>query len=213
MERLGHQIAVVVNETVAAVEFVGAIAVVYFQVKEFGPAVARGSFGQVEELRADSLPTMGRFDEKLVDPSTLAAVFEAEVKTNNQVTHGGLLVADEINEATIGIVEELEEILADCSDIERFRPGIVGLHVAHEQEERVQVVGGRVLERNRHRKIVCSLNSLEALEDHRRGKIEPSGGDTVSTEAVASRRHAGGQPPVTGRKLELPTTTWHLLLN
>ncbi len=39
------------------------------------------------------------------------------------------------------------------------------------------------------------------------------GGDTVSTEAVASRRHAGGQPPVIGWKLELPTTTWHLLLN
>src|ERR1700739_3030486 len=30
------------------------------------------------------------------------------------------------------------------------------------------------------------------------------GGDTVSTEAVASRRHAGGHPPVTGWKLELP---------
>ena len=39
------------------------------------------------------------------------------------------------------------------------------------------------------------------------------GGDTVSTEAVASRRHAGGQPPTTGRKLELPITIWHLLLN
>src|SRR5260221_4436525 len=44
------------------------------------------------------------------------------------------------------------------------------------------------------------------------GRIPP-GGDTVSTEAVASRRHAGGQPPVIGWKLELPITTWHLLLN
>src|SRR6516225_9337827 len=42
-------------------------------------------------------------------------------------------------------------------------------------------------------------------------KIGSQGGDTVSTEAVASRRHAGGHPPVTGWKLELPTTTWHLL--
>jgi hypothetical protein len=32
-------------------------------------------------------------------------------------------------------------------------------------------------------------------------------------KAVASRRHAGGQPPKTGRKLELPITIWHLLLN
>jgi hypothetical protein len=31
------------------------------------------------------------------------------------------------------------------------------------------------------------------------------GGDTVSTEAVASRRHAVGQPPTIGWKLELPT--------
>ena len=45
------------------------------------------------------------------------------------------------------------------------------------------------------------------------GKMKASGGDTVSTEAVASRRHAGAHPPVTGWKLELPTTTWHLLLN
>jgi len=39
------------------------------------------------------------------------------------------------------------------------------------------------------------------------------GGDTVSTEAVAARRHAGTHLPVTWWKLELPTTTWHLPLN
>src|ERR1700752_329943 len=46
------------------------------------------------------------------------------------------------------------------------------------------------------------------------GKIEEyGGGDTVSTEAVAARRHAGTHLPATWWKLELPTTTWHLLLN
>ena len=40
-----------------------------------------------------------------------------------------------------------------------------------------------------------------------------SGGDTVSTEAVAARRHAGTHLPVTWWKLEMPTSTWHLLLN
>src|SRR5436309_500025 len=46
------------------------------------------------------------------------------------------------------------------------------------------------------------------------GRMEVSmGGDTVSTEAVAARRHAGTHLPVTWWKLELPTTTWHLLLN
>ena len=44
-------------------------------------------------------------------------------------------------------------------------------------------------------------------------KYKGQGGDTVSTEVVASRRHAGAHPPVTGWKLEMPTTTWHLLLN
>jgi hypothetical protein len=41
----------------------------------------------------------------------------------------------------------------------------------------------------------------------------PPGGDSVSTEAVAARRHAGTHLPVTWWKLEMPTTTWHLLLN
>jgi hypothetical protein len=46
------------------------------------------------------------------------------------------------------------------------------------------------------------------------GKIEGStGGDTVSTEAVAARRHAGTHLPVTWWKLEMPITIWHLLLN
>ena len=40
-----------------------------------------------------------------------------------------------------------------------------------------------------------------------------TGGDTVSTEAVAARRHAGTHLAATWWKLELPTTTWHLLLN
>ena len=39
------------------------------------------------------------------------------------------------------------------------------------------------------------------------------GGDSVSTEAVAARRHAGTHLPATWWKLEMPTTTWHLLLN
>jgi hypothetical protein len=45
-------------------------------------------------------------------------------------------------------------------------------------------------------------------------KMDPYlGGDSVSTEAVAARRHAGTHLPVTWWKLEMPTTTWHLLLN
>jgi len=60
----------------------------------------------------------------------------------------------------------------------------------------------------------CSQHGGEAGNPtSQNAKIGMDGGDTVSTEAVASRRHAGGQPPATGWKLELPTITWHLLLN
>ena len=59
---------------------------------------------------------------------------------------------------------------------------------------------------------VCEQATYNIAGQAQDDKIE-AGGDTVSTKAVASRRHAGGQPPVIGWKLELPTTTWHLLLN
>ena len=59
-----------------------------------------------------------------------------------------------------------------------------------------------------------SLRSTEATQrpPAKNAKIPP-GGDSVSTEAVAARRHAGTHLPVTWWKLEMPTTTWHLLLN
>src|SRR5260370_30972052 len=48
----------------------------------------------------------------------------------------------------------------------------------------------------------------------RRAKIDShGGGDTVSTEAVAARRHAGAHLPVTWWELDIPTTTSHLQLN
>jgi hypothetical protein len=55
------------------------------------------------------------------------------------------------------------------------------------------------------------LNQLNPYKDAK--IVSYLGGDSVSTEAVAARRHAGTHLPVTWWKLEMPTTTWHLLLN
>jgi hypothetical protein len=71
----------------------------------------------------------------------------------------------------------------------------------------------RASTRNPRKKWHSSRARSELAAMHGKMNLVNKGGDTVSTEAVASRRHAGGQPPVTGWKLELPTTTWHLLLN
>ena len=71
-------------------------------------------------------------------------------------------------------------------------------------------------ERRRRSTVSAQLHSQEATQRPfaKNAKIDSYlGGDSVSTEAVAARRHAGTHLPVTWWKLEMPTTTWHLLLN
>jgi|HubBroStandDraft_1064217.scaffolds.fasta_scaffold246104_1 hypothetical protein len=63
-----------------------------------------------------------------------------------------------------------------------------------------------------NRQLLSALKEATQRPLAKNAKIPP-GGDTVSTEAVAARRHAGTHLPVTWWKLEMPTTTWHLLLN
>ena len=120
-----------IEEAAAAVEFVGGIAVIDFEVQKLGAVFARGAFGQFQELRANSLPSMRGCDEEFVDPGAFAAVFEAEVEADDQVGDGILVFADEIGEAEVGIVEKLVKIFADGGFIENFGPGIVALHLPH----------------------------------------------------------------------------------
>jgi hypothetical protein len=71
-------------------------------------------------------------------------------------------------------------------------------------------------ERRRRSTLRTRLHPQEATQRPfaKNAKIDSYlGGDSVSTEAVAARRHAGTHLPVTWWKLEMPTTTWHLLLN
>ncbi len=67
---------------------------------------------------------------------------------------------------------------------------------------------------NRHNSTPPHPKGGATTESANNAKIDSyPGGDSVSTEAVAARRHAGTHLPVTWWKLEMPTTTWHLLLN
>src|SRR5262249_465341 len=65
-------------------------------------------------------------------------------------------------------------------------------------------LGGFLIVKRDGARQIMKDNCVDEFSDYARAKIEAYGGDTVSTEAVASRRHAGGQPSATGWKLELP---------
>ena len=71
------------EEAAAAVEFDRWVAVVDFEVKEFGVVSAGGGLGKIKKLRADSLSAVGGFDEEFVNPGSLAEVFEAVVEADH----------------------------------------------------------------------------------------------------------------------------------
>jgi len=132
---------VVVGEAAAAVEFDGGVAVVDFEVEDFGAMFAGGGFGEIEELGANALPAVGGFHEEFVNPGAFAAVFEAVVEAEDQVGDGGDLFAHYIDDAIDGILQEFGEVGADCGFVERFFPRIVKLHVAHQREQGFEVCG------------------------------------------------------------------------
>ena len=88
-----------VHETAAAIEFDRAVAVVHFQVQKLGAVLTRNSFGKLEKFGANSLASMGRLDEKFVDPRTFAAVFQAEIEADDQIADRDLLIASQIDQA------------------------------------------------------------------------------------------------------------------
>ena len=76
-------------------------------------------------------PRVGGFDEQFVNPSTLAAIFQAEIEADDQVGDGSVLLADQINEAITRIVQKFGEIVSNAEFVEGLGPRIVFLHVAH----------------------------------------------------------------------------------
>jgi hypothetical protein len=143
---------VVIDKATAAVEFDSAVTVVNLEVEGLCAKIAGSSFGQVEELGANSLPAVRGFDEEFIDPGTFAAVFEAEIEANDEVGNWSLLVARQVDNTVMGILEELREIFLDDEVVEGLLPGIIVLHMAHEQEQRIDVGGTGRQNRNGHEK-------------------------------------------------------------
>lgn len=139
VQGLGHEVAVVVGEAAAAVEVDGGIAVVDFEVKDLGAMISGGLFGKLEELRANSLLAVPGFDEKLVNPGASAAVFEAVVEADDQVGDGSGIFPHDKGDAVDGILQEFGQIGADGRFVEGLFPGIVELHVAHQDEEDFEI--------------------------------------------------------------------------
>ena len=139
-----------IDEGATTVEFDGAIAVVHFQMESPRAVFTGDGFGEVEEAGANSLPSMGGFDEQLVDPGTFAAILQAEIEADDQVGDGSALLADQINEAIAWIVEEFGEIVSDAEFIKGLGPWIIVLHVAHQKKQGFEVgmVGAKKTERH-----------------------------------------------------------------
>jgi hypothetical protein len=129
----------VVEEAAAAVEFEGGVAVGDFKVEEFGVVFAGGGFGEIEKLGANSLSAMGGFDEEFVDPCAFAAIFEAVVETDHEISHWLEFFADDVNDTTRGIRKKLGKTGVQCRLVKRLRPRIGLLHVAHQEEQRFEI--------------------------------------------------------------------------
>jgi hypothetical protein len=129
----------VVGEAAAAVELNGGIAVVDFEMEDFGVVVAGGLLRQVKELGANSLSTVGGLDEEFVDPGTFAAVFEAVIETDDEVGDGSGILPGHVGDAVDRILQEFGEIGADGGLVEGFFPRVVELHVAHQEKEGFEI--------------------------------------------------------------------------
>jgi hypothetical protein len=143
---------VVIDECAAAVEFDGTIAVVHLQMESLRAVLARGGFREVQQPCANSLPSVRRFDEQFIDPGALAAIFQAEVETNDQVGEGSVILANQVNKATARIGKEFGKIFSYPGFVEWLSPWIIVLHVAHQEEQGVNVGKSGAKNRKWHEK-------------------------------------------------------------
>jgi len=121
-----------VHETAAAIEFDCAVPVVHFQVQKLGALLTRNSFRKIEKLGANSLASMGRLDEKFVDPRAFAAIFQAEIEADDQIADRDLLIPGQIDRAIVSVAQKHAEILAQNDFVEDLRPRIILLHLVHQ---------------------------------------------------------------------------------
>ena len=111
-----------IYETAAAVKLDRSISVIHFEVKKLCAVLARGTLGEIQQLRSNSLPSVGRFDEQLIHPRAYATVLEAVVETDDQIGDWDLIVVHQINQAKVRMGKKLGEICAEPSFIDGLRP-------------------------------------------------------------------------------------------
>jgi hypothetical protein len=59
-------------------------------------------------LRGNALPSVGGFDEELIDPGAFAAIFQAEVEAEDQVGDGSVGIAREVNKTVGGVLHQFQ---------------------------------------------------------------------------------------------------------
>jgi len=150
IQGLGYQVALVVEEATAAIEFDGRVAMSDLEVKEFSVVLAAGGFGEIKKLRADSLSAVRNLDEEFVNPGAFAAVFEAVVETDHQIADWVKIFANYIDNTVDRIEEKFSEIRADHRLVESLGPGIVFLHATHHDENGFEIGGSGLGDGARH---------------------------------------------------------------
>ena len=78
---------------------------------------------------------MGLLDEEFVDPGTFPAVLQTEIETDGEIGKRRFFIADQINDAIERILQQVQETCSDGRLVERRVPGIVLLHVAHQEKQ------------------------------------------------------------------------------
>jgi hypothetical protein len=91
-----------IHKAATPVELDSAVSVVHLEMKGLGAELKGGTFGQVKELGANSLPTVGGREEELVNPGVFAAVLQTKVEADGQLGDGCLLIARQIQNAIKG---------------------------------------------------------------------------------------------------------------
>ena len=137
-------------EPTATVEFDGRVAVVDLKVQEFCRVLARGTLGEIEKLRANSLPAKPGFNKEFVNPGAFAPVFQAVFEADHQITDRGDTFASDVGDTINGILDEFGKIRAERRFVEGFRPGVVELKMSHHLEQGFKVGEGGLGDGNAH---------------------------------------------------------------
>src|SRR5215471_16583419 len=102
-----------IDEAAPPIQLNRAISVAHFQVQVFCIVFCGSFLSSVQQLAANSLPTMRPGHEQFVDPSAFAAILQAVIETDNQVSDGLACLFCEISYAVNRILQKFRNVAAD----------------------------------------------------------------------------------------------------